>query len=89
MTRTLTADERTLMTHVSRFGSDGYPVRKLRAGRWIVDAFLTVKGPPTVFRTKREAVAAFERFFDVLLELNREERHAQALAEQAAREGAR
>ncbi len=65
--RGLTEDERALLTHLSRFGSDGYPVRKL--GReWTWGPWRSVSGPPTLFKTKREAVASFERFYDILVD---------------------
>jgi hypothetical protein len=52
------------MEHVTRWGSDGYPVSKLGSGwTWGWD---TVPGPPKVFRTKREAVAHFELFESIL-----------------------
>ena len=65
--RGLTEGEVRLMTHVSRWGSDGYPITKYRNGKW---AWGTddVPGPPTVFKTKREAVASFEAFYGVLLD---------------------
>jgi len=55
------------MTHVSMWGSDGYPVRKLGRG-WTWGPWRSVKGPPTVFQTKRAAVASFEAFLGVLRE---------------------
>lgn len=60
--------EANWLQHMIRFGSEGYPVRKLRGGRWIFDEFFGVKGTPTVYKTKREAVAAIERYEDVLVE---------------------
>ncbi len=80
--RGLSDDERALVTHVSRFGSDGYPVRKLTKSRcWVWGDFRSVKGPPTTFKTKREAVASFEAFLDVLHEALGEEAQARAIAE--------
>ena len=65
--RGITEDERALLDHVSMFGSSGYPVQKM--GRsWHWTDWRSVKGPPTTYKTKREAVAAFERFYDVLLD---------------------
>jgi hypothetical protein len=64
--RGITESERSLLTHISRWGSDGYPVHRLgKRWSWGTDA---VPGPPTVFRTKREAVESFERFHDILLD---------------------
>lgn len=71
--RGISEDERALMSHISRWGSDGYPVRKTGRG-WTWGPWRSIQGPPTVFKTKREAVAMFERFLDVLLEAHREMR---------------
>jgi hypothetical protein len=67
--RGLTEDERALLNHISRWGSDGYPVRK-SGSRWTWGPFLSVNGPPVLFRTKREAVASFEAFEEILLDAN-------------------
>jgi len=77
--RELTAGERSLMTHVSMWGSDGYPITKLKRG-WIWGTS-EVNGPPVVFKTKREAVQSFERFHDVLIAAYGEEAQARAIAE--------
>lgn len=45
----------------------GYPVRKLGRG-WTWGPWRTVNGPPTKFKTKREATESFERFYDILLD---------------------
>lgn len=64
--RGLTDGERSILTHVSRWGSDGYPIQKLGRGwTWGTSA---VSGPPVVFKTKRAAVTSFEAFHDVLLD---------------------
>ena len=61
----LTTGEIDLMNHISMFGSAGYPVQKMgRSWHWV--EFFGVKGAPTVYKTKREAVQAFERYMDVL-----------------------
>jgi hypothetical protein len=64
----LSEGENQILQHVGRWGSDGYPVRKLSAGRWIWDESFGVKGAPVVYKTKRAAVQAFERFVDVLID---------------------
>lgn len=69
----LTDDEAALLYHVMRFGSDGYPVRKLGRG-WIVDQWRSVKGPPITYKTKRAAVAQFEAWHALALERLREMR---------------
>jgi hypothetical protein len=66
------------MTHLHRWGSDGYPVRKLEKSRgWVWD-YRSVKGP-VVFKTKREAVASFELFVGVLIEALGEEARERAI----------
>lgn len=63
-TRPLTDAERRLLRHVDRWGSEGYPVGKQGRGwAWGTD---DVPGPPVSFPTKREAVASFEQFLDIL-----------------------
>jgi hypothetical protein len=53
MDRQLTDGERSLLTHVCRFGSDGYPIRKLGRG-WVWHSEgRGIKGPPVIFKTKR------------------------------------
>lgn len=59
-------DEAALLYHVQRWGSAGYPVRKLGRG-WIVDTWRSVKGPPVVYKTKRAAVAQFEAWIESAL----------------------
>lgn len=61
--RGLSEDEAGLLTHISRWGSDGYPVRRL-ARRWTWE-FRSLRAP-TLYRTKGQAVAAFEGYLDVL-----------------------
>ena len=64
--RGLTDDERALLIHVTRWGSESYPITKGTHGwTW---RYRTVHGPPTVFKTKREAVASFEAFHGVLID---------------------
>lgn len=65
--RGITDDERALLTHITRFGSDGYPITKYANGRrWSWGPWRGVAGPPTMFSTKRAAVAHFESFVAVL-----------------------
>jgi len=64
--RGVTEDERALLNHVIRWGSDGYPVSKVGSRHWSWGPWRSVNGPPCVFPTKREAVASFERFLDIL-----------------------
>ena len=62
----LTEDENALLTHISRWGSDGYPLNHLKRG-WTWD-YRGIKGPPVVFKTKRAAVASFEAYHQVLID---------------------
>ncbi len=71
--RGITEDERSLVNHITRWGSDGYPVRKSGRG-WAWGPWRGVQGPPAIFKTKREAVQAFERFHEILLDELRDER---------------
>jgi hypothetical protein len=57
----ITEEEEKTLTHWSRWGSDGYPVNKVGRG-WHVDHF------PTVFKTKKAAVAQWETYIDMLIE---------------------
>ena len=61
----LTDAENRFMRHMSRWGSDGYPVDKSRNG-WIWAEFCGIKGSPVVYRTRRAAEAAIECYIDVL-----------------------
>jgi hypothetical protein len=64
---TLNDEERFCLMHVSRWGSDGYPVVK-RGRSWHVDGIQGAGRFPCVFKTKREAVAMFERALDIMLD---------------------
>ena len=63
----MTENESFTLTHWSRFGSDGYPIHK-RGSRWWVDGIRGCGACPSGFRTKREAVAQWERYIDVLID---------------------
>jgi hypothetical protein len=61
----LTDDENFALNHCSMWGSDGYPVQKV--GRsWHVNGIRGAGRCPSTFKTKREAVAQWERYLDVL-----------------------
>ncbi len=66
--RGLTDDERNLINHVTRWGSDGYPIHRYKSGKWAWGPWRSVNGPPVCFRTKRDATASFEAFHEVLLD---------------------
>lgn len=61
--RPLTEDERALLTHVSMWGSTGYPVKKM-AGRWTW-TYRSLSAPQ-MYKTKREATERFETYMGVL-----------------------
>src|SRR3990167_6131097 len=63
--RPLTGDDRALLVHVSRWGSDGYPVRRVGGRCWTWD-YRSLSAPER-YATKREAVAAFEAYHAVLI----------------------
>lgn len=56
----ITIEEQARLTHWTLWGSDGYPVCQLGRG-WTVELY------PVVFKTKREAVAAWEAHIDLLI----------------------
>lgn len=72
-------DERYVLDSNMRWGSDMYPVRKVGGG-WVLDSIRSVK-VPGVFKTKREAVATFERFLDVLVNASGQEAYERVAAD--------
>ncbi len=63
----VTADERDLLTHVSRWGSDGYPVKRVGSRHWSW-SYRDSINTPAVYKTKREAVASFEAYHSMILD---------------------
>lgn len=67
---TLTERETFMLNHITRFGSEGYPVRK--AGRyWVWEYGFSPEHPDfhssrTMYRTKKEAVHSFELHLEIL-----------------------
>jgi len=62
---TISAAELDYLLHIRRWGSAGYPVRKL--GRhWFHERMFGAGGCPTPFKTKREAVAHVELYLSIL-----------------------
>ena len=83
MTRTLSDDERSLLNHIMMFGSDGYPVKKIGRGwSW---SYRGLAGPPMIFKTKREAVASFEAYENILIDCAGQEAKHRYEAELSAR----
>ena len=64
----ITDNERQMLNHLSRWGSDACPIRKVSGGRWILDEMYGVKLAPVVYKTKLEAVAAFEAYYQLLMD---------------------
>jgi len=82
--RTLSDDERWLLTQINLWGSDAYPIRKSGC-RWTWGPVRSINGPPAVYKTKRGAVVSFERFIDVLIEASGDEARRRNLALDVAR----
>lgn len=64
--------EAALLSHVTRWGADGYPIVK-RGRSWWWDEAYGVKGSPTPYKTKAAAVAAFEVWHDLARERFRDQ----------------
>jgi hypothetical protein len=62
--RTCNTDECQMIVHTTMFGSDGYPVRRVGSRHWTWD--VGEKGSPVLFSTKREAIASFEAFREIV-----------------------
>lgn len=69
MTRAnLTQGQAEWLTHMQRWGSDGYPIRK-RGSRWFFYEAFGVGGTQAIaYKTKAEAVAACEAYKETLLD---------------------
>ncbi len=63
----LTEAENRWLQHVQMWGSDAWPILKLKRG-WIWDEAWGVAGAPTVYKTKREAMDAIECYIQALLD---------------------
>jgi hypothetical protein len=71
----VTKDEDRALAHWSMFGATGYPVRKLGRG-WIVDHEIMTTG--SIYKTKGEAVAAWEQRIYIVIRLKGLQQHAEA-----------
>ncbi len=58
--------ENALLNHISMWGSDGYPVKRCgsRHWSWSYREISTSR----VYGTKREAIASFEAYHEILLD---------------------
>ena len=64
----LSESEAGFLSHMGRWGSDGYPCRKLKGAHWVWDEFYGIKGAPVVYKTRRECMAAIEAYVDTLID---------------------
>jgi len=62
----LTEDQANLLTYITHFGSNGYPIRKI--GREWTWSYLSISGIPVPVKTKREAIRSFKVYIDILLD---------------------
>src|SRR6476659_4699548 len=85
--RGITEDEKALVQHCCMWGSKGYPVRRL-GGKWAWGPWRSIQGPPTMFRTKREAAASFEAFYEVLTREMGDAARERAVAERMSADAA-
>lgn len=65
--RDLTRDERDFLTAWEHFGARMFPVVK-RGRSWWWEGWRSVPGCPSPFKTKRDALAAVDRFVCILIE---------------------
>ena len=63
--RKLTTDERDLITHISMWGSTGYPINRI-GGRWSW-SYRSISHP-SMFKSKKAAIESFEAFHELLLD---------------------
>jgi len=61
----LTEGENQFMQHMSRFGSDGYPVRQY-GRKWAFEKAFGAGGSPVMYPTKKAASGAVEAYMDIL-----------------------
>lgn len=61
----LTQAESDFHSHMTRWGSDGYPAQK-RGRKWFWVECHGVSGSPTAYQTKREAVVEIEAYLAML-----------------------
>lgn len=66
---TLSENQKFCLGHISMFGSAAYPIRKM-GGKWFVMGIRGCGTCSTAFKTKKEAVAQFEKYYDLLLDYN-------------------
>jgi hypothetical protein len=78
----LTRDERDLLTHISRFGSDGYPVGKVGSmWRWSYRDTHSERA----YTSKKQATQNFEQYLETLRRRDGEAAYTAAIAAQNER----
>lgn len=83
--RPLTHDERALLTHVTMWGSTGYPLQKIKNGRRWTWCYRSLSAPQ-LYKSRRECLAAFEQYLGVLRDCAAGEAFRRAKLEKAARD---
>jgi hypothetical protein len=63
----VTSDEHDLLNHISMWGSEGYPIKRVGSRHWSW-SYRDSINTPAVYKTKREAVASFEAYHSILLD---------------------
>lgn len=58
-------DEKLLLTHINIYGEKGYPIQKVGRG-WSWGGWRSIIGTPVVYRTRKEAVASFEDYVNII-----------------------
>lgn len=76
----LSEDERSLLIHISRWGSEGWPIHKVGSHHWVWGPFLSIKGAPVVFKTKKAACESFEKYYNSVLARHGEDARRKAVA---------
>lgn len=80
--RTLTEDETAASNHACRYGSDGWPVRKVGRG-WTWDR--GTLSAPCLYRTRREAEDSWQVHLAIFRRIGGLQAQQRAIAEHAAR----
>lgn len=64
---TMSESEKSFLSHMMRWGSDGYPIQKI-SGKWYWTEFFGIQGAPCSYKTKKSATQAVEKYIDVLID---------------------
>lgn len=63
--KNLTQAESDFMGHMTMWGSDGFPIMKVKGG-WLWKEAFGIKGAPVVYKTKKACKEAIEKYLAVL-----------------------